>query len=103
MVLSVLLIVSTLIFGLGILAVVTRRNAIGMLLGIELMLNSVNLNLVIFGRFSERIADPLEGQVYALFIMALAVAEAAVGLALILALVRKFGSVDADAAGTLKG
>jgi NADH:ubiquinone oxidoreductase subunit K len=102
-ILSVLLIVSTLLLGLGIFAVVARRNAIGVLLGIELMLNSVNLNIISFSRFSANVMNPVEGHVYALFIIGLAVAEAAVGLSLIIALSRGFGSVDVESADLMKG
>lgn len=96
------LIVSTLVLGAGIFAVVTRRNLIGALIGIELMLNSVTINLVAFSRFSDRIAF-VEGQLIVVFIMALAVAEAAVGLAIAIALFRRFGSPEPETADTMKG
>jgi NADH-quinone oxidoreductase subunit K len=96
------LIVSSILFGIGIFTVIARRNMIGVLIGIELMLNAATLNLVAFSRFSDSITV-YSGQVIAVFIMALAVAEAAVGLALIIALYRRFGSVEAESADVLKG
>jgi NADH-quinone oxidoreductase subunit K len=75
------LVVSALLFGFGLLAVVTRRNAVALLMGIELILNAANLNLVAFGRY---VAGGISGQVFGLFVIVLAAAEAAVGLAIIL-------------------
>ena len=97
------LVLSSILFGFGVYMVIARRNAIGVLIGIELMLNSANLNIVAFNRYSEPCVGALDGQVLALFVMALAVAEAAVGLALIIALARRFGSVEPESADTLKG
>ncbi len=79
------LIVSALLFALGLLGVITRRNLLVMYMSLELMLNSANLALVSFSRFN----DKLDGQVLVFFIITVAAAEVAVGLALIVALFRK--------------
>ena len=82
------------LFCIGIYGVLARRNAVGILMGIELMLNAVNINLVAFWR-SLAPADPT-GQVFALFVLVVAAAEAVVGLALILSIYRNRSSVDAE-------
>jgi len=87
------------IFSIGVIGVVTRRNAIGVLLGVELMLNACNINLVGFSRFS----GGLDAQVFAIFVIVLAAAEAAVALAIILQLFDKRSDVDVDRATTLRG
>jgi len=79
------LVVSMLLFGLGLLGVLTRRNLLVIYMSLELMLNAANLALVSFSRFN----DNLNGQVLVLFIITVAAAEVAVGLALIIALYRK--------------
>jgi NADH-quinone oxidoreductase subunit K len=78
---------------------VTRRNAIGVLIGVELILNAANVNLVGFSRFS----GGLDAQVFALFVIVLAAAEAAVALAIILQLFDKRTDVDVDRANSLRG
>jgi NADH-quinone oxidoreductase subunit K len=98
--LSHYLIVSAALFSLGIMCVLTRKNAVNVLMGVELILNSANLNLVAFSKFS---AGNLNGQVFAIFIIVVAAAEAAVGLAIILAMYRIIKSVNLDRADTLKG
>ena len=98
--LSQYLIVSAALFSLGIMAVLTRKNAVNVLMGIELILNSANLNLVAFSRFS---AGNLNGQVFAIFIIVVAAAEAAVALAIVLSMYRIARSVNLDQADTLKG
>jgi len=97
--LSHFLIVGALLFGFGIFAVVTRRNAVAVLMGIELILNAANLNLVAFGRY---VAGNIGGQVFGLFVIVLAAAEAAVGLAIILSLYQMVRNIDASQANTLK-
>lgn len=104
------LVISSILFTLGIFAVLTRKNAISILMGIELILNSCNLNFVAFSRFvkpSENIvgasAYVLDGQIIAIFGIVLAAAEAAVFLAIILAIYREFGSIRPDEVDTLKG
>jgi len=94
------LIISAALFSLGIMAVLTRKNAVNVLMGVELILNSANINLVAFSRFS---SSGLDGQVFAVFIIVIAAAEAAVGLAIVLSMYRLLKSVDLDKADTLKG
>jgi NADH-quinone oxidoreductase subunit K len=98
--LSHYLVISAALFSLGILCVLTRKNAVNVLMGIELILNSANLNLVAFSRFS---AGNIEGQVFSIFIIVVAAAEAAVALAIVLAMYRLIKSVNLDRADTLKG
>jgi len=94
------LVISAALFSLGIMAVLTRKNAVNVLMGIELILNSANLNLVAFSRFS---SGNLNGQIFALFIIVIAAAEAAVALAIVLSMYRLVKSVNLDRADTLKG
>jgi NADH-quinone oxidoreductase subunit K len=94
------LIVSACLFSLGIMAVLTRKNAVNVLMGIELILNSANLNLVAFSKFSS--AD-LNGQIFAVFVIIIAAAEAAVALAIVLSMYRIVKTVNLDRADTLKG
>jgi len=98
--LSHYLIISAALFSLGIMAVMTRKNAVNMLMGIELILNSADINLVAFSRFS---SANLDGQLFAIFIIVIAAAEAAVGLAIVLSMYRLLKSVNLDKADTLKG
>ena len=98
--LSQYLVVSAALFSLGIMAVLTRRNAVNVLMGIELILSSANLNLVAFSKFS---AGNLSGQIFAIFIIVIAAAEAAVALAIVLSMYRITRSVNLDHADTLKG
>jgi NADH:ubiquinone oxidoreductase subunit K len=94
------LFISAALFSLGIMAVLTRKNAVIVLMGVELILNSANINLVAFSRFS---AANLDGQVYAVFVIVIAAAEAAVALAIVLSMYRLLQSVNLDKADTLKG
>jgi NADH-quinone oxidoreductase subunit K len=94
------LVVGALLFGFGLLAVVTRRNAVAVLMGIELILNAANLNLVAFGRY---VAGGISGQVFGLFVIVLAAAEAAVALAIALNFYNNHTTVDVDKAEDLKG
>jgi NADH-quinone oxidoreductase subunit K len=98
--LSHYLVISAALFSLGIMGVLTRKNAVNVLMGVELILNSANLNLVAFSKFS---AANLDGQIFALFIIVVAAAEAAVALAIVLAMYRIVKSVNLDRADTLKG
>ncbi len=84
--LSWYLILGAALFCIGVYGVLSRRNAIGILMGVELILNAVNVNLIAFWRY--RTPDQLTGLVFAVFVMAVAAAEAAVGLALIIAIYR---------------
>lgn len=96
------LIVSALLFGIGLTGVLTRRNAILVLLGIEFMLNAANLNFIAFWRFGPN-PEALTGVMFALFAIAVAAAEAAVGLALVIAIYRHARSANLDAVEELKG
>jgi len=96
------LVISAILFTLGIFAVLTRRNAISILMGIELILNACNLNFAAFSRFVTPPTD-LSGQIIALFGIVLAAAEAAVFLAIVLAIYREFSTISPDETDTLKG
>ncbi|MBN1446831.1 MAG: NADH-quinone oxidoreductase subunit NuoK [Bacteroidetes bacterium] len=93
------LIVSAILFCLGVLALSTRRNAVLMLMGIELILNSANINLLAFSRYQ---GLNLHGHVLALFVIILAAAEAAVALAIVLHIYRTHHTIDADRINALK-
>ena len=93
------LVIGAILFSLGFFAVLTRRNAISILMGVELILNSANVNYVAFAHFG---GMEIDGQVYAIFVIMLAAAEAAVGLAIVLAIYQLFHSIDVQAAQTLK-
>ena len=95
------LVISSVLFSLGIFGIVTRRNAIAILMGIELILNSANINFVAFNRFGGM--HKQEGHIFTIFVIVLAAAEAAVALAIISNLFKNAGSVDVDEANTLKG
>lgn len=99
--LNTYLIISAFLFSLGLLGVLQRRNLIGMLISVELMLNAANLNFMAFNRFLA--PDPVVGQIIALFVMGLAAAEVAIGLSIILALFRKMHSINIERAQKLKG
>ncbi len=92
--------VSAALFCLGILGVLTRRNAVNVLMGVELILNAANLNLVAFSRFG---TGNLQGQMFALFVIVIAAAEAAVALAIVLTLYRLRRTPNLDQAGILRG
>lgn len=96
------LMLAAFVFSCGLYAALARRNAIAVLIGIELMLNSVNINLVAFWRYGENI-DQLAGQVFAVFVIAIAAAEAAVGLALIISVYRNRNTINLDELDTLRG
>ena len=89
--LSHFLVVGGLLFCFGLMTVLTRRNAVAMLMGIELILNGANVNLVAFNHY---ITGGISGQVFALFVIVLAAAEAAVGLAIILAIYQMLRNID---------
>jgi NADH:ubiquinone oxidoreductase subunit K len=95
------LIVGALLFSIGVFLVLAKRNAVGILMGVELMLNAVNLTLVTFSRFVES-ARPIDGQVFAIFIIAVAAGEAAVALALVVAVYRHRETIDIDRINLLK-
>jgi len=93
------LVLSTIVFSIGVVGVLTRRNVIIILMSIELMLNSVNLNLV---AFSDRLQD-LSGQVFAVFVITVAAAEAAVGLGIVISLFRNKETVNVDEIDLMRG
>jgi NADH:ubiquinone oxidoreductase subunit K len=95
------LILSAIIFVIGLFGALTKRHAIAILMSIELMLNAVNIAMVAFSRW--RVPTELTGQVFALFIIVVAAAEAAVGLAIVMAIYRTRQSVEVDNIDLLKG
>jgi NADH-quinone oxidoreductase subunit K len=97
--LSHFLVVSSLLFGLGLFAVVTRKNAIMILMGIELILNAANINFIAFSKYS---TIGIDGQVISIFVIILAAAEAAIALAIILNIYNNFKTVNADEVDSLK-
>jgi NADH-quinone oxidoreductase subunit K len=96
------LIVAALVFAIGLAIALTRRNAILVLIGIELMLNAANLNLIAFWRFGPH-PEALTGMMFAIFSIAVAAAEAAVGLGLIIAYHRHSKTTDLEAMTRMKG
>jgi NADH-quinone oxidoreductase subunit K len=95
------LLVSAALFSLGVYGVLARRNAIGILMGVELMLNAANVNFLAFWRYIAPVR--FEGQVFVLIVITAAAAEVAVGLALILAIHRHFRTIDVDEIHTMRG
>ena len=94
--LSWYLIVAAALFCIGLYGALSRRNAVGILMGVELMLNAVNVNLLAFWRYVEVAGGTLSGQVFAIIVITVAAAEAAVGLALIIAVYRARKTVDVE-------
>ena len=93
------LVVSSILFCLGIYGIVTRKNAVMVLMGIELMLNASNINFIAFSRFGN---FGLQGQLIALFVIVLAAAEAAVALAIVLNVYKTFVNVNVDEIDSLR-
>ena len=100
--LSWYLVVAAALFCIGLYGVLSRRNAIGILMGVELMLNAVNVNLIAFWRYVEAGRATMAGQVFAIIVITVAAAEAAVGLALIIAIYRNRRTVDVTEVDQLK-
>ena len=96
------LLLSALLFCIGLAGALTRRNAILVLIGIELMLNAANLNFIAFWRYSPN-AEALQGVMFVIFSIAIAAAEAAVGLALIIAIYRHYRTTNVDEVNEMKG
>lgn len=94
------LLVAAALFCIGLYGVLSRRNTIGILMGIELMLNAVNINLVAFWRYTA--PEQMSGQIFALFVFAVAAAEVAVGLALVISLYRNRETVIVEDINLLK-
>jgi NADH-quinone oxidoreductase subunit K len=97
--LNAYLVLAALVFAIGLFGVLTRRNAIGILLGIELMLNAVNINLVAFARFHGDVV----GLVFTLFTISITVVEIGLGLAIVIAIFRVRKTVEADHLTLLRG
>jgi NADH-quinone oxidoreductase subunit K len=95
------LLVGALLFVCGVVCMAIKRNAIGVLMGVELVLNGATINFVAFARYNP--AFTVEGQVFALFVIVLAAAEAAVALAIVLNFYNNHTSVDVDTAEELRG
>jgi NADH-quinone oxidoreductase subunit K len=93
------LLLSAALFSLGIFGVLTRKNAVNVLMGIELILNSANINLIAFSRYS---SHGLDGQMFAVFVIVVAAAEVAVALAIVLTMYRLLKTVSLDQADTLR-
>lgn len=91
--------VGLLLFALGLYTVLTRKNAIGILMGVELILNAANINYVAFARYG---GASIDGQVFAIFVIMLAAAEAAIGLAIVLGIFQNFESIDVEATDSLR-
>lgn len=99
--LNTFLVLGAILFGLGVYGIVTRRTFIGMLIAAELILAGSSINFMAFNRFTS--PDPVAGQVFTLFIMAIAAAEAAIGLSIVIAVYKQFKSIDAEDSAQLKG
>src|SRR5215831_18223945 len=96
------LLLSALLFAIGMAGALTRRNAIIVLIGIELMLNAANLNLIAFWRFGPN-PEALTGMMFAVFAIAVAAAEAAVGLGLVISIYRHVRTTNLDEMNRMKG
>jgi NADH-quinone oxidoreductase subunit K len=97
--LSHYMVLSAILFALGLMTVATRRNAVAILMGVELILNASALNFVAISHYVE---GGVSGQVFAVFIIVLAAAEAAIALSIVLAIFRHFRSIDANETSTLR-
>jgi NADH-quinone oxidoreductase subunit K len=100
--LSWYLIVAAALFCIGLYGALSRRNAIAILMGVELMLNAVNINLLAFWRYVEVVQGTMTGQVFAIIVITVAAAEAAVGLALIIAVYRNRKTVNVEDVDLMK-
>ena len=97
------LILSGILFSIGLFGALSKHNAVGVLMCIEIMLNAVNIAVVAFSRYLAPDVVLLTGHVFALFIMVVAAAEAAVGLAIVIALYKNRETVDLEKADSMKG
>ncbi len=93
------LVLAAILFSIGVYGVLARRNAVLVLMSIEIILNSVNINLVAFGAFN----DTVTGEVFALFVIAIAAAEVGIGLAIVLLIYRNRRSIDLNEADLMRG
>ena len=94
------LVLAAILFAIGLFGVLTRRNVIGILMSLELMFNAANINFVTFNKFVA--PDALVGQMFAIFIVVVAAAEAVVGLAIVLLLYRNWQGIDTDNVSVMK-
>ena len=94
------LVIASILFALGLFCVMTRRNAVTILMGIELILNSANINFIAFARYC---APDIQGHVFAMFVIIMAAAEAAIALAIVLNLYQRVHSIDVDEVDMLRG
>ena len=94
------LVLSAILFSTGCFVVVSRRNSVGILIGVELILNSANINLIAFSHY---VTGMVGGQVFALFVIVIAAAEAAIALAIVLSIYQNFGTIDSTQADTMQG
>ncbi len=99
MLLNQFLLLAAVLFSIGVYGVLARRNGVLVLMSIELILNAVNINLIAFGAYHGTVA----GQVFALFVIAVAAAEVGVGLAIVLLLYRNRQNIDLDEVASMKG
>ncbi|OEU48321.1 MAG: NADH-quinone oxidoreductase subunit K [Desulfobulbaceae bacterium S3730MH12] len=99
--LNTFLILGALLFGMGVYGIVTRKTFIGMLIAAELLLAGASVNFMAFNRFTA--PDPVVGQIFTLFIMAIAAAEAAIGLSIVIAVYYHYKSINAEDIVQLKG
>ena len=105
------LVLSAILFGCGVATLLTKRNAIGILMGIELILNAANVNLVAFNKYSwsgqltvdGSVQPAVDGMIFAIFVIVLAAAEAAIALAIFLNFFNRFSTIDIERARLLKG
>ena len=95
------LIVGAALFALGMVTVVTRRNAVGILMGVELILNAANVNFIAFNHYVG-LPGTLAGQVFSIFVIVLAAAEAAIALAIVLAIYQTFHTIDVQQTDLLR-
>lgn len=94
------LVLAAALFSLGVFTVLSRRNSVGILMGVELILNSANVNLVAFGHY---VTQHISGQMFSLFVIVIAAAEAAIALAIVLAIYQNYATIDADQTDALRG
>lgn len=94
------IVLSSILFGIGVFGVLTRRNAIGILMSLELIFNAVNINMVAFSKFLT--PENVYGELFAIFIIAVAAAESVLGLAIILAIYRNKQTVNVDEMNIMK-
>lgn len=92
------LVISAILFGLGLFAIVTRKNAIVVLMGVELVLNAANINLLAFSKYN----GGMEGVMFSLFVIVLAAAEAAIALAIVINMYKTFNTVDVSSIDSMK-